>query len=303
LIDEEWLSGLRFTAANGVDITGLAGTGADAVVLKGVITEGPDKGQEVALKTYRHHLGYHIREIPPFLNPDPVYDMQVLNEKLASLVDEPGVDAMISSWDRLFSGLTKTIFDKGFDFLSVISLSSAFLLSDSLPLLAYSSPIRRRLLEMRSLAEDDDPFVRVNGPSFPIDGFRKQVKDRGTDLLTALDRGIAAPDGFNDLEKNPLFVWGGAAMEGFFDAAGEEAAVEYMSEVYGPFPRSPEAARLLDEADALANVYAYFFDKDEDREAVVRFTSLCAHAGLVFNAVGKTGETIANGMSLLLGES
>lgn len=296
MIDEDWLARLSFDGFQGVRVNGLLGMGEHSVVLRGILPAG----EEVALKTRRHLLGYHIREVPPQLMAEPNYRMDTLNRKLRQLVGMPGVDEMISGWDRLFAMLTKTILEHGAENLLLLPLASvhAFMLSDSLPLLVHSGPIRRRLQELSEIDVDGELILTVNGGNFPITDFGPSLVRKAADALGSLTGGgEPAP-----IERNPLFVWGGAAMEGFFDKDRERAAVEFIRNEYGSLAGSPDAGRLVDEADALANVFAFFFSSDDDRKAVARFTAFCAKCGFAFEVHDRDGKLVVNGLSLVLDE-
>jgi hypothetical protein len=109
MIDEEWLRELRFTTADGVRVTGLAGPGSGNVVLNGTLPNG----ERVVLKLRRHHLGFHIRELPPFLTGTPAYDVDRRNRKLVRLVGNPLLDEMTRDYDRLYSSVIKVLHEHG----------------------------------------------------------------------------------------------------------------------------------------------------------------------------------------------
>jgi hypothetical protein len=293
MIDETWLSSLRFESLNGIRVVGLLGVGSEKVTLEAV---APD-GRQLAMQTYKHHLGYHIKEIPPTFCHDCQYDRARLNRKLEQIVGMPGVDEMISDWDRLYSAIVKMIIDKGVEPLLLLPLAdpSAALLTDSLPLLVGSSPVRRRLTEFAELGESGELFVRVNGPNFPIDEMRPTLVRSAKAALARLDSLTEAAD----IESNPLFIWGGAAMEEFFRGQDMRIVGKDITARFGSLSRSRDAYRLINEADALANVFAFFFTSDRDLAAIVRFTTLCAHAGLVFDVSNRSGQVVASGMSML----
>jgi len=82
MIDEAWLNSLDFAGVHGLHIKGLAGLGSEKVVFRASAADG----KELVLKTYRHHLGYHIKEIPLHLSDKPMYDVERVNKKLLRLV-------------------------------------------------------------------------------------------------------------------------------------------------------------------------------------------------------------------------
>ena len=69
----------------------------------------PD-GKRLVLATYRHVLGYHIREIPMVLSEKPMYDVNRLNRKLSQLIGDDTLDEMTSEYDRLFSSVIRILY-------------------------------------------------------------------------------------------------------------------------------------------------------------------------------------------------
>lgn len=108
MIDEEWLNELRFDTLAG-KVIGLAGMGGEKVVF---LVERPN-GDRVVLKTYHHVLGYHIKEIPPFLTETPQYDVQRVNEKLARLIGRNDLDLMVGEYSRLHSSILNIFHEQG----------------------------------------------------------------------------------------------------------------------------------------------------------------------------------------------
>jgi hypothetical protein len=145
---------------------------------------------------------------------------------------------------------------------------------------------------------DGELIFTVNGANFPVTDFGPILVEKATNAL----RSLTSETEFAQLERNPLFVWGGAAMEGFFDKERERAAVDFIRNEYGPLAGSPDAGRLVDEADALANVFAFLFPSDDDREAITRFTALCAKCGFAFEVHDRDGKLVANGLSFVFDE-
>jgi hypothetical protein len=106
MIDQEWLGNLDFIRPDGLHIKGLAGVGSEKVVLNAT---APD-GKQLVLQTYRHVLGYHIREIPMVLSEKPMYDVNRLNRKLTQLIGDETLDKMTSEYDRLFSSVVRILY-------------------------------------------------------------------------------------------------------------------------------------------------------------------------------------------------
>src|ERR1044071_1975496 len=111
MIDENWLQQLDFESFNGLKIKGLAGLGSENVVLKGIL---PD-GKQVVVKTRKNHLGFYLKEIPPFLTVKREYDVDRLNRKLYSLIGNPVIDEMSNSYDKLHSFVLKIAHEPGIE--------------------------------------------------------------------------------------------------------------------------------------------------------------------------------------------
>lgn len=107
MIDQEWLSQLNFVRPDGLHIQGVLGIGSEKVVLKATASDG----KELALATYRHVLGYHIREIPLLLSEKPMYDVGRLNRKVAQLMGDETLDEMTAEYDRLFCSVIRILYN------------------------------------------------------------------------------------------------------------------------------------------------------------------------------------------------
>src|SRR2546422_3113343 len=176
MIDQEWLRNLDFVRPDGLHIKGLVGIGSEKVVLKATARDG----KELAMATYRHVLGYHIREIPTVLSDKPMYDVNRLNRKLAQLIGDDSLDEMTSEYDRLFSSVVRILYEgctkdsqsKANVPMVVAGLSLLLIPSepDAVPFLLATPMMKRRLQEIASLTLDPQKpvsmFVRVNGPNF-----------------------------------------------------------------------------------------------------------------------------------------
>lgn len=85
MIDEEWLNSLDFVGAGGLRFQGLAGLGSENVVFNAT---APD-GKKLVTKVRRHHLGFHIKEIPLFLSEKPLYDSNRVNKNCLAWLATP----------------------------------------------------------------------------------------------------------------------------------------------------------------------------------------------------------------------
>jgi len=104
MIDEDWLNSLDFVCEGGLRFRGLAGVGALSITF---IAYGEDD-EKFAIKARRHHLGFHIREIPLFMSGAPMYDVDRVNRKLSKLIGNDNLDETTSAYDKLFDALVAT---------------------------------------------------------------------------------------------------------------------------------------------------------------------------------------------------
>lgn len=293
MIDPEWLEGLRFQAIEDVRVTGLAGIGTEKVVLTG---EDPIHGK-IVLKLPRTMIGLHINEIPPTISATRIYDLDRVNSKLAKLVGNGRLDMMSLWYDRLYSMFVKILSEHG-----VGGLIFSNMLDESvqtIPFLLGTGPIERRLREIVEWpVSDDDPLSRmpvVNG-EFPI---RLYIGDKPVPWAVEGLKAIETMAGYaRDMSPatalaNPLIVWGAAALEGFFSDDEMPLVARFLTEKYGSFTGRDDTLVYLEQANAFANLCAQYTKNCP----VDRFVKLCAKAGLVFQAVDRSGEVVASGFA------
>jgi hypothetical protein len=125
---------------------------------------------------------------------------------------------MTSEYDRLYSSILAIIHKAkvGGLVLSVMTPDSV----ETIPFILHTPGMKRRLGEMAAMTDSERPedlIVKVNGPNFPIQGGRGQIRDWARESLEAIERlWQTSPDiAPESLPENPLFVWGVAAMDGF----------------------------------------------------------------------------------------
>ena len=290
MIDEEWLAGLRFEGPDGVRIDGLAGVGSEKVVLKAIT---PD-GKLEALSTYRHHLGFYIKEIPLFLSAErPLYDVDRLNRKLLRLVGNPLLDMMTCEYDRLCCCLIKTLYDAGSTALLFGAAIYDFDSTDAVPFFLHTPGIQRRLRDWAALSvETENPMeliLRVNGPNFPFTDMRKRIIDWSQSVLAAIEN---APGGIrpSELPNNPLYVWGAAVMDGFFTDGEIPQAVAFVDTEFGQLRKHPKAVIYLQQANALADLLAGYLKTSE----VGRFVQFCRLLGFSFDVHDRSGRIMSD---------
>src|SRR5258706_8238969 len=239
MIDEEWLKELRFDTLAGAKITGLAGTGGEHVVLD---AEGPT-GKYLVFKTYRHALAFHIKEIPPFMTETPQYDVQRVNEKLARLVGRNDLDLMMSEYHRLHSSVMRILHGEGIagQELMKAMLAGALLgVAEDLRFFIHTPGMRRRLEEWATMrrehVEDEDWVMHVNGPNFYFYASREHLVNWAEKTLNEIDALPTTKLRPDLLAHNPLYVWGGAVMDGFFTDTEIPQDVESIDRRVGRIP-------------------------------------------------------------------
>jgi hypothetical protein len=299
-LDEEWLNSLRFTAIGGVEVDGLQGVGSEKVVLRGDMPTG----EKVVLQTFRWHLGYYIKEIPPFLLDGASHDPDRLNIKLSNLVGDQLIDQACGEYHRLFSLLVAKILEDG---LLSLTMPSIFIvnLTDAVPFLIATPGIRLRLQDIAYLAEEDDgnPFVTLNAP-FRISNFRRRVRELAAKALAELEH-LPPPNGDFEPERfadDPLVAWTAAVMDGFFTEDQFDIAANFIEQKFGALTADPRAGVRLLQLSALLDAYAYFLRKEEDRASVRRAVQFLARCKCVMDVSDHNGKLIASGMRALLGE-
>jgi hypothetical protein len=308
VIDQEWLKNLDFVRPDGLHVKGLAGLGSEKVVLNAT---APD-GKELVLATYRHVLGYHIREIPMIISDKPMYDVNRLNRKLAQLVGDDTLDEMTSEYDRLFCSVIRILYnactknaESKANVPMVVTALSLFLTPtepEALRFLLATAMMKRRLQELASLKPDPNDaasmFVHVNGPNFPINALMDQVTEWAKSVLVycaeAKDQAPSEPE---SLSQNPLFVWGAAVMDGFFTDDELPAAAGFVKEKFGELPSHPRVGQFLEQIAAVAGLMACALKESGIR----RLVKFCGMLGFMFDVHDGSGKVVASSMPGSLG--
>lgn len=308
MIDQEWLGNLDFVRSDGLHIKGLAGLGSEKVVLNAT---APD-GKKLVLQTYRHVLGYHIREIPLVLSDKPMYDVNRLNRKIAQLIGDETLDEMTSEYDRLFSSVIRILYractqsaeSKANVPMVVATLSMLLTPSDpdALPFLLATPMMNRRLQEFAGLTPDpDNPasmFVHTNGPNFPIDALMDEITKWAKSMLKyCADNQARAPFEPATLSQNPLFVWGAAVTDGFFTDGELPSAVAFIQQKFGAIPSHPRVMQFLEQITAIANLMASVLQESE----LTRLVKFCGMLGLMFDVHDRSGRIVSSSIQSAFG--
>jgi hypothetical protein len=301
MIDEEWLKGLDFVSDTGMHIRGLAGVGANNVVFN---ADAPD-GKKLVMKTRRHHLGFHIKEIPLLLSGTPRYDLDRVNRKLLKLIGNDDLDEMTAEYDRLFSALLKMFHgaDRGLGaeqmalLLPLICLKMTPSCPEALQFLLATRMTARRLEEIATLAPGDPGdwktmFIEVNGENFKISGTHQELTTWAKGMIEVRERlQPGAPLEPETLPENPLYVWGAAVMDGFFTDAELPEVVRFIEAKFGRLPSHPRVGVFLDQIVAIATALTCL-----NYSEVARLVKLCGMLGFMFDIHDKDWKVVASSM-------
>jgi hypothetical protein len=305
MIDEEWLRSLDFTADSGLHIRGLVGLGAHKVTLGAVAQDR----KELVLQTYRHHLGYHIREIPLMLSGRPLYNVDRVNKKLTGLVGSGILDEMTCEFGRLFSSVLKLLHEREMQTVGEEKLAALIPLlglalvpscPEAIHFLFCTPFMTRRLEEIASLPAEnfDEPttsFPQVNGPNFPIDGARNELLQWAQRMLAAQTiLKATAPIEPDTLGDNPIYVWGAAVMDGFFTDKELQSVANYIKQTFGPLSEHHRAGTILLQISAVADLLACTLKESK----VARLVKLCGLLGFMLDVYDREGNVVASSMKL-----
>jgi hypothetical protein len=253
-IDEQWLQSLDFEGVSGYRIQGCMGIGSEKVAFLAIAPDGAKR----VLKTYLHHLGYHIREIPMIISERPLYDLERVNRKLLALLDIAHLDEMTSEYDRMYSMIVSVLHGTFQTAqgdvaawrmaLPLIGMNVCKADPEAFDFLMSTAPLLRRLEEIAALPcpEPPDPasaIVQINGPNFPITGPRKRLIAWAREVLSVIP--MTAQLDPSSLTRNPLYVWGAAAMDGFFTDDQLPAVASFVKRHFGDLAASRNASTLL----------------------------------------------------------
>jgi len=291
MIDEDWLEQLRFELSDGVSVNGLLGVGSANVVLSGVTSDGT----EIAIRSPRSQLGFHIQEIPPTFTDRPLYDVGRVNEKLAALVGHARFDTYSLWYDRLYAKLVKIISNHGIG--GVILSNQTADSVESLPMILASLPMHRRLDEIAYWPTDPDDALTlmpiVNGEEYGVTAYvldgvvpwAKEALDRLDDMIGYAD--YAQP---KKLLDNPLVIWSAAALEGFFDSSDElDQVAAFIKARFGDLVGRDDTWALISQVQMLANLCVQYHAQCP----VQKMVDLCAKCGFIFDVVGLDGDVVA----------
>lgn len=244
MIDKKWLEQLSFDSVPEGRVAGLEGLGAHKVVFRLILEDG----RLCVLKIRRHNLGLHINEIPPVMSRRPEYDLDRLNLKLCQQLGNNVFDISTVFYDRLYSRVLYIVSVRTIPGLEYTSPSMDTL--DALRFLIKTPPFIRRLDEFANWPTDPEnplTFVpKVNGPESPIQ-LNLFPSGRVPPWITAARQAVESRRPFDEnldagsVFKNPLVIWGAAAMEGFLTHDEMHKAAIFIKSNFGDVSRLPQS--------------------------------------------------------------
>jgi hypothetical protein len=99
------------------------------------------------------------------------------------------------------------------------------------------------------------------------------------------------------LFRNPLVIWGAAAMEGFFTDDEMTTVVDYISKRFGRISSQSKAPTLMGQVRSLGSLMAYYLIEDGRNEgdisALRRFINFCHYCGAGFEIKLQDGRVLA----------
>jgi hypothetical protein len=217
-LDEDWLGDLRFrmrmTADDGgglvsgiYTITGLLGAGSNNVVFR---TTSPD-GLDAALRLPRRILSVpsYIRELPPHMNLGVQFDAARLERKLDRLAGVAALDTVVDAYRSLYMLIIENLHAWP-SFQDITweerSIEAAVKLGVKMP---------------GTQAE----LVRLASSSHAV------TREWATATRESIDN-VTVDSGTEDLHANPLYIWGGAVLEGYFADDPGVAVVQAFRRLY-----------------------------------------------------------------------
>jgi hypothetical protein len=282
MIDAEWLKTVQFNTQSG-RVTGLVGIGSQFIVFKcEPAEEDPKLGKEIVLKILNTpRLGWYIREIPPDLESTPTYDPSRVNRKLRAQVGNPLFDSMVGSYNDVYERLISVLHKGGVQ--AIKSMIDDEESETILTFLLKTPGMRRRLEDIALLDASGDPreVVMCNGLLYTrnIEDTREAAAVWARSILQTID-GIPELDGMDPrmLCKNPVWIWGGAVLDGFFNRREMPSAAAYIAEHFGESTARPNFGWMRFEVAA----FLWFLRLIEPQDKVQRLIQFCNNAGFGF---------------------
>jgi hypothetical protein len=271
MIDEQWLSELRFEMPGVGTVTGLAGVGSQMVALTCIAEDG----KETVLKSFRRALPWHLKEVPRNFGWTAGHSIDRLNTKLLSVAGSPIIDENCWTYNDLFNGVFRQLLKRSLtDWLREDA-------SGDLPPLAYlvqTDVFARRMQDVLSSSSRADEYF---GETFPphnahqLSSVLEDVGRRSSQPDMVALRDALAP---HVVSRNPLFVWSAAVLEDMIEPYEFESAAQFVKANVPEMndPINPLAMRGSDWLDVLFH-YVY-----GDAETTTRLVDFAKHFGFIY---------------------
>jgi hypothetical protein len=256
MIDQQWLDGaLRFELQSGERVKGVGGVGGSNVVMRYQDTAG----KEWALRLPKSLFLFpsYIHEVPNSFAPSVQYDVGRLNRKLGSLVGDIQVYILVEAFNELFTSLIDALAADAADL--DIATGESDEATRALRFLLQTPVFDYRLAELES------------------GRYSREERDWAAATRQSIqrlphDRGLRA----GDLLENPLPVWGGAVLEGYFISSEIPTAAAAIRQAMDKVP-GELVQPFLDQASFLLEAVAA---RDPSSPGFVRVAALYDATGL-----------------------
>jgi hypothetical protein len=200
---------------------------------------------------------------PASLAREPNESVERLNQRVQNLIGDVRFDAMSSTWNKLFAKLVETLRVGGVSGLQTDVWQPQA--ADNVPFILHTSAMRRRLLAIASSTETADA---------------EAARSLLFDITDVKFDPQLAPE---SLPRNPLYVWGGAVLDGLFAEAELPMAAERVQEVMKDERHNPAPLTLIGQLVGLGHLVAQFVEE----APVERFVLFCSLAGYHFQIVSR----------------
>jgi hypothetical protein len=217
MIDQKWLDAtLRFTFPSGERLEGVLGVGGSHIVLKYVDSEGSTMA--VKLRRDPFFLASYLHELPNGFTPTPQYDLDRLNRKLGGLVGDVQLYMFVSAYHELFSAVIEPFRENRLLLDSVRGETEEG--TRNIRFLFQTPVMANRLDEIATSSHDPKDREWAVGSRHSIE--RLGPEDPELRPSTLLD--------------NPLLVWAGAALGGFFTVSELPRAATAITDAMARVP-------------------------------------------------------------------
>jgi len=194
---------------------------------------------------------------------EPGETTETLNRRLESMFDRERFDLITATWQKLYERLGELLRRGGISQLQATAWQPQA--ADSVPFILHTQGMRERLLAVACGADETD-----------AEGARKLLFE----ISKVPAHSQLAP---HDLSRNPLFVWGGAVLDGLFTESELETAAESARAISKKNVRALDMMTAIGQLVALGHLVAQFVEE----APVEHFVRFCSFAGYHFKIASK----------------